>query len=216
MLSDAIPKEKLLPWEQNNSSIQGHDPHIWGDASLWIFVVEYATKKLISQVEAHADKFTPEEIVNLIALFEKNSKRYIKDLQQTHDQIALLMKAIPQEKRLLVSAHDAFNYYSKAYDIPTKALLGISTEAEASGKEIVAFVNWIITHNIQTIFLETSVPNKFLQSVVAGAKSRKHSVHFADAELFSDAMGKEGTFEGTYIGMLLHNANAINRALTKP
>ena len=123
-------------------------------------------------------------------------------------QIARLLGA----RRILVTAHDAFNYLSRAYGIEVLGIQGISTESEAGLKDINRIVDILVTRNVPAVFVETSVSDKNVKALIEGAAARGHRVTIG-GEIFSDAMGKSGTYESTYIGMIDHNVTTISRAL---
>jgi manganese/zinc/iron transport system substrate-binding protein len=111
-----------------------------------------------------------------------------------------------------VTAHDAFGYFGKAYDIEVKGLQGISTATEASLQDVQRIVQLLAARKVKAVFVESSVPRRTIEAVVAGSRSKGHEVRVG-GELFSDAMGKSGTPEGTYIGMVRHNVDTIVKAL---
>jgi manganese/zinc/iron transport system substrate-binding protein len=179
----------------------GHyDPHVWFDVSLWMLAVERVADGLAEVEPAHA------------AEFHANAKRYNAELKTLHEWCKTEIATIPEKSRILVTAHDAFGYFGQAYGIEVKAIQGISTESEASLKEINELVTLIATRNVKAVFVESSVPRKNIEALVEGCKARGHAVNIG-GELFSDAMGQAGTLEGTYIGMVRHNVNTIVKAL---
>jgi len=121
---------------------------------------------------------------------------------------------IPQERRVLVTAHDAFNYYGRAYGLQVEAVQGISTESEASAADIQALVDIIISRRVPAIFVESTISPRTIEAVQAAVRARGQEVRIG-GELFSDAMGAAGTPEGTYIGMMRHNIDTIVAALTQ-
>lgn len=173
-----------------------NDPHVWFDISLWKEVVDGIGDTLVEEYPEHKD------------LFEKNEEDYLAQL----DELAAFAKErvaeIPEEQRILVTAHDAFNYFGDSLGFEVSGLQGLSTEAEYGVKDIENMVNYLVDHNIKAIFVESSVSDKAMQAVIEGAKEKGHDV-IIGGELFSDAMGAEGTKEGTYIGMYEHNINTI-------
>ena len=113
---------------------------------------------------------------------------------------------------MLVTAHDAFRYFSRAYDIEVKGIQGISTESEAGLKDINSLVDFLVARKISAVFVESSVSQKNIMALIEGAASRNHKL-VVGGELFSDAMGAEGTPNGTYLGMISHNAETIAHGL---
>lgn len=175
------------------------DPHMWMDVSLWRKVAQFiyvTLKQHLPQAESLDDNF----------------KRYDEKLMALHEKITAQILSIPRQKRILVTAHDAFSYFGRAYDIRVIALQGINTEDEFGINDMIRLQNVIIKNKVKSIFLESSVPAKFMKSLRKGLLQKNTQVSIG-GELFSDAMGKSGTIEGTYIGMLSHNANIITQNL---
>ncbi len=180
---------------------EGHfDPHIWFDVSLWSEAVQVVADALA--------EFDPTRAAD----YRKNAEAYRAELAQLHDECKRELAMIPKERRVLVTAHDAFRYFGRAYDIEVKAIQGISTETEAAVKEINELVDLIVERKIKAVFVESSVSPRNVQALVEGCKNRGHDV-VVGGELFSDAMGKDGTPEGTYPGMVRHNVKTIVNAL---
>lgn len=179
---------------------EGKDPHIWFDVSLWKQAVAYISKQLQAADSANAP------------YYQANTERYLQQLDRLHQDTQEAMQQIPKSHRVLISAHDAFSYLGRAYDIEVKALQGISTVEECGLRDITNLVNFIIENNVKAIFPETSVPDKLLRAVVEGCKQRGHQVTLG-GPLYSDALGQEGTPAGTYIGMVEVNINIIVKAL---
>lgn len=180
---------------------KGHpDPHIWFDVSMWTTAVERIADVLIELLPADSQ------------LFRQNAQTYVDSLIVLHDWVDLQVQTIPAERRLLVTAHDAFGYFGRAYDIEVKGLQGISTVAEAGLLDVTRMIDLLVLRKIKAVFVESSVPPKAIEAVVDGCRSRGHEVVIG-GELFSDAMGTAGTYEGTYLGMVRHNVNTIVNSL---
>ncbi len=113
---------------------------------------------------------------------------------------------------MLITSHDAFNYFGRAYGLDVQGVQGISTESEAGLQRVNELVDLIVDRKIKAVFVESSVPRKSIEAIIRGAQSRGHQVVIG-GELFSDAMGPEGTYEGTYVGMIDHNITTVVRAL---
>ena len=177
-----------------------NDPHIWFDVSLW--------RQTVPVVEQVLSEYDPENA----AAYALSATSYISKLTELHDWTATELSAIPAENRILITSHDAFGYFGSAYDLEVDALQGISTVSEFGLKDISDLVSKIVEHNIPAIFVESSVSSKSLEAVVEGCKDRGHEVKIGGT-LFSDAMGEDGTLEGTYLGMVWHNVNVIQKAL---
>ena len=196
-VTEALEEKFLL----EPAAMQGHfDPHVWMDPSAWARCVA---------VVAHAlAEFDPP---NRTA-YEANAAAYAKQLAALHAYAGKAIASIPEKSRVLITAHDAFNYFGRAYGIEVRGIQGISTESEAGLEDINRLVDLLVTRSIQAVFVETSVADKNVRALVEGAKARGHAVRIGGS-LYSDAMGAPGTYEGTYIGMIDHNVTIITRAL---
>lgn len=177
-----------------------HDPHVWMDVSAWRSAVDAAAKALSAYDSQHAD------------LYRANAARYQAELDRLHAYVQEVVASIPERQRVLVTAHDAFHYFGRAYGIEVKAIQGVSTESEAGLDDINKLVQYIVERDVRAVFVETSVADKNVRALIEGARARGRDVKIG-ASLFSDAMGPAGTYEGTYIGMLDHNATRIAQAL---
>lgn len=196
-VSEAIDESYL----REPPEFAGHyDPHVWMDVAAWSECVDFIAKTL--------GKFDP---LNA-ALYRKNADDYRAQLALLDGYVRCVIATIPVEQRVLITAHDAFGYFSRAYEIPVNAVQGISTESEAGVNDINTLVDFIVDKKIKAIFVESSVSDKNLRAVVEGAHEKGWSIQIG-GELFSDAMGAPGTYEGTYVGMIDHNATTIARAL---
>jgi manganese/zinc/iron transport system substrate-binding protein len=179
----------------------GHwDPHVWMDAALWSRAVEFVAGTLAQLDPPHA------------ADYHARGEAYRAELTKLDDYCRQVIHSIPQEQRVLVTAHDAFGYFSKAYDIEVRSVQGISTESEPSLDDITRLVDFLVERHIGAIFVESSVNQKNIQALIEGAADQQWTVKIG-GKLYSDAMGPPGTYEGTYLGMIDHNATTIARAL---
>ncbi len=177
-----------------------YDPHVWMDVAGWIRAVQVVAKSL--------GEFDPQNK----AFYQTNAKGYLEQLHKLDTYAKQVIGSIPQKQRVLVTAHDAFNYMGRAYDLNVRGIQGLSTESEAGLQDIEKLVSFLVDNKIPAVFVETSVADKNVRALVEGAKARGHHVRIG-GELFSDAMGEAGTYEGTYIGMIDHNVTLIARAL---
>jgi manganese/zinc/iron transport system substrate-binding protein len=190
--------QKLL---REPPEFHGHyDPHIWFDVSLWMKGAERVRDALVEKDAAHAEDY------------KKNAEVVLKDMAALHEWCKTELAAIPAERRVLVTAHDAFGYFGRAYNIEVRGIQGISTDDQASVGSINGLVEYIVSKKVKAVFVESSVPRKNIEALVEGCKSRGHTIAIG-GELFSDAMGEAGTPEGTYVGMVKHNVNTIVKAL---
>lgn len=196
-LTEAIPKDLLHASEDYPGR---YDPHVWMDPKLWRYVVIATRDTLIdSDPEGRST-------------FEANAAVYLAQLDaldaQSRDQLA----AVAKEARVLVTAHDAFGYFGRAYGFKVLGIQGISTESEASLNQIERLVKVLVERRIKAIFVESSVADRNVRALVEGAAARGRTVRIG-GELYSDAMGAPGSREGTYLGMLEHNVATIATAL---
>ena len=176
------------------------DPHVWMDPALWRHVVV-----------AVRDAFTaarPDDA----AIFAANADRHLAELDRLATFADTSLSSIPAEARVLLTAHDAFGYFGRAQNFEVMGIQGISTESEAGLNRIGALVDLLVTRGIGAVFVESSVSDRNIRALIEGAAARGHAVRIG-GELFSDAMGPDGTYEGTYIGMMDHNITTIAAAL---
>lgn len=181
----------------------GHfDPHLWMDVSLWKKCAEMVARTLGSERvdPSNADAYL------------QNYQRYAEQLDALDAYSRKTVASIPESGRVLVTAHDAFNYFGRAYDLEVLGIQGISTESEAGIADINRLVDLIVNRKVKAVFVETSVSEKNVRALIEGGNARGHDVRIG-GRLFSDAMGAPGTYEGTYIGMIDHNVTTIVRAL---
>jgi manganese/zinc/iron transport system substrate-binding protein len=180
---------------------EGHfDPHVWMDVTLWSQCTELVARALAESDSDHAKDYA------------LRTTSYKTRLSALNDYVRKSIASIPEQQRVLVTAHDAFGYFARAYGMEVKSVQGISTESEAGVADVNALVDFLVERKIGAIFVESSVSDKSLRAVIEGAEKRGWRVQVG-GELFSDAMGAAGTYEGTYIGMIDHNATTIARAL---
>ena len=190
-----IQEEKLL------EVADGYfDPHVWFDVSLWSEAAEYVGNALAEFDAANAGEY------------RERTREYRQRLAELHDEVKTRIAAIPGDRRVLVTAHDAFHYFGRAYEMEVVAIQGVSTESEASVRKINELVDLVVTRKIPAVFVESSVSERSMQALIDGCAARGHEVR-QGGELFSDAMGAPGTPEGTYEGMVRHNVQTIVEAL---
>ncbi|MCX7394673.1 MAG: zinc ABC transporter substrate-binding protein [Planctomycetales bacterium] len=176
------------------------DPHVWMEVAKWSECVQHVAESLAGLDPA------------LALEYHRNAARYLLELNRLEEYTKASIASIPEKHRVLVTAHDAFGYFSQAYGIPVMSVQGISTVAEAGVLDVNRLVDFLVARKLPAIFVESSVNAKNIQAVIEGVASRGVTVRIG-GELFSDAMGREGTYEGTYLGMIDHNATTITRAL---
>jgi len=176
------------------------DPHVWFDVTLWMKAAEQVRDTLI------------EMDPDYVELYQANAESYLAELSELHDYVKAQAEKVPGEQRVLITAHDAFNYFGRAYDFEVRGLQGISTATEAGTADVQSLAEFIAENKIPAIFVESSVPPRTIEAVQAAVRSRGFEVEIG-GELFSDAMGDPGTSEGTYTGMVRHNIDTIVSSL---
>jgi manganese/zinc/iron transport system substrate-binding protein len=196
-VTDAVDRSLLLTPPEFEGQ---YDPHLWFDVTLWMKAVETVRDAL--------SEFDPDSTL----AYWSNAQRYFAKLAELHEYVKTQAERVPSEQRVLVTAHDAFNYFGKAYGFEVRGLQGISTATEAGIADVQDLATFIAERRIPAIFVESSVSTRSLKAVKAAVKSKGFDVEIG-GELFSDAMGNEGTPEGTYIGMVRHNIDTIVNAL---
>jgi len=196
-VGDALPEERLLDWDDSAP----FDPHIWNDPDLWSLGIAVMRDTLVEVDPANAN------------LYKQNTQSYLTKVAKTHAYIQAEIGQVPEPQRVLITAHDAFGYFARTYGFEVRGLQGISTESEASTADVQALADFIVSRKIPAVFIESSVPPRNIEAVQAAVRAKGFEVVIG-GELFSDALGDPGTAEGTYIGMLRHNADTVVKALS--
>ncbi len=194
---------EALPVDQRLSSADypdRYDPHIWMAPELWRQAV-IATRDALIELDPDG-----------AATYEQNAAAYVTEIDALADYAKSRLASVPEDKRVLVTAHDAFGYFGRAYGFEVVGIQGLSTESEAGLQRVDEIVSLIVDRNIESIFVETSVSERNMRALIEGAAARGHKV-VVGGQLFSDAMGTAGTYRGTYIGMIDSNATTITNAL---
>jgi manganese/zinc/iron transport system substrate-binding protein len=168
--------------------------------ALWMKVVETIRDTFIEVDPGNAD------------LYRANAQEYLGKLEELEAYVQEQTARVPEQKRVLITAHDAFNYFGQAYDFEVRGLQGISTATEAGTGDVQDLAGFIAENKIPAIFVESSVPVRNIEAVQAAVQAKGFQVNIG-GELFSDAMGDWGTEEGTYLGMVRHNVDTIVSAL---
>ena len=180
---------------------EGHwDPHVWNDVAAWSKAVETVAEAFCEQDPDNSEAY------------KANAKTYQKELAELNAYAKKVLSSVPKDKRVLVTAHDAFNYFGRAYDVEVLGVQGLSTESEAGIDDVNTLVDVLVDRNVDAIFIESSVSDRNIKALIEGAKAKGHTVRIGGT-LFSDAMGANGTYEGTYIGMIDHNVTIIAKSL---
>ncbi len=196
-VADALDTERLIA----HPTYEGRmDPHVWMDPTIWAGVLGHVRAALIE-----ADPEGSEA-------FEKNAAAYRTKIESLDAYSETILSSVSPERRVLVTAHDAFGYFGTRHDFEVLGIQGISTESEAGLNRIAELVDVLVERKISAVFVETSVSDRNIRALIEGAAAQGHKVEIGGA-LFSDAMGHEGTYEGTYLGMIDHNVTTIAAAL---
>ncbi len=196
-LAEVLDKNGLIGSEYFASN---YDPHVWFNIQ---YFKQFAEK--VTQVLAEADAENAE-------FFQKNKQAYLMKLDALEAENKTTIETLPKEKRILVTAHDAFNYFGEAYDFEVVGLQGLSTVTEAGVQDVQRLSDFIIEKQVKAIFVESSVPRRTIEALQASVVSKGANVTIGGS-LFSDALGNPGTDEGTYIGMFRYNVNTIVNSL---
>lgn len=196
-VTELLPADTLL----EPDGAEGHpDPHVWMDVAAWSGCVDVVANAL-GEIDPAGD-----------TEYQANAAAHRAELAELDAYVRRVVASIPADRRVLITSHDAFNYFGRAYDIEVQGVQGISTESEAGLQRINELVTLLDEREVPAVFFESSVSPKNVRALIDGAASRGHELQIG-GELFSDAMGATGTYEGTYVGMLDHNATLVARAL---
>lgn len=194
-VAERIPPDLLLLDEDGNT-----DPHLWMDVTLW--------SRAAREIHALLAEWNPDARETL----DRNLATLLADLEALEAEVQSTLAAIPEDRRILITAHDAFGYLGRRYNFTVKGIQGFSTESEAGLRHINELVQLIVDRQIPAVFTESTIADKNVRALIEGAASQGHTVRIG-GELFSDAMGAPGTPEGTYAGMIRHNARTLAAAL---
>ena len=192
-VTGSIPERRLL----SPAAFAGqNDPHVWFDVRLWMLAVEQVRDTLARLDPSSAD------------LYRRNAAAYLEQLEKLDAYVRTQAARVPEERRVIITAHDAFNYFGRAYGFEVRGLQGISTAAEAGAGDVQGLAEFIAERRLPAIFVESSVSPRTIQAVREAVRARGWDVEIGGS-LFSDAMGDPGTPEGTYVGMVRHNVDTI-------
>lgn len=197
VLENAIDEKLLLQDEESNSE---YDPHIWFDVNLWKECAIYVSNELSKIDIKNADTYV------------KNLSKYMLELEELDDYINSKVEELPENKRVLITAHDAFNYFGTRYGFKVIGLQGINTQTEVSTKDISDLASFIVENKINTIFVETSVSSKNIQALQEAVKAQGFAVDIG-AALYSDSLGDKTTGQDTYVNMVKYNIDSIVEGL---
>jgi len=199
-VTDRMPRSRLLDAPSGAPQDEEYDPHVWFDVSLWKYAVDEVEAGLIEVDPAGA------------STYRANARRYRRKLDALDREVARRLRSIPAGRRVLVTSHDAFRYLGRRYGIDVAAIQGLSTAAEATTADIERVAGTIADRGVKAVFVESSVPPQTIDAVLASARKRGQDA-IIGGELFSDAAGREGTPEGTYVGMLRSNVKHLVEGL---
>lgn len=199
-VTDRMPRSRLLDAPSGAPQDEEYDPHVWFDVSLWKYAVDEVEAGLIEVDPAGA------------STYRANARRYRRKLDALDREVARRLRSIPAGRRVLVTSHDAFRYLGRRYGIDVAAIQGLSTAAEATTADIERVAGTIADRGVKAVFVESSVPPQTIDAVLASARKRGQDA-IIGGELFSDAAGREGTPEGTYVGMLRSNVEHLVEGL---
>jgi manganese/zinc/iron transport system substrate-binding protein len=196
-VTQGIDTTKLI----SPAEFQGnYDPHVWFNVTFWMQAVEAVRDALI--------EFDP----GSESVYTANAEAYLAELEELHAYVQEQAQRLAESQRVIITAHDAFNYFGLEYGFEVRGLQGISTESEASTADVRGLVDFIVERQVKAVFIESSVPVRNVEAVQAAVQARGFDLEIG-GELFSDAMGDPGTVEGTYVGMVRHNVDTIVEAL---
>lgn len=196
-VAEALPKDRLRAHEEYENRF---DPHVWMDPMLWSGVISEVARALTAARPDAAD------------VFAAGAAAHRADAARLDAYARDVLASVPEAARVLLSAHDAFGYFGQAYGFEVIGIQGISTESEAGLSRIGALVDLLVSRRIGAVFVESSVSDRNVRALIEGAAARSHEVRIG-GELYSDAMGVPGTYEGTWVGMIDHNITTIATAL---
>lgn len=196
-VTSGLRKEKLLEDAENPGNF---DPHIWFDLQLWGEAFQGVSTFLMATFPTRANEI------------EANHGFFQKSMEALDHTNKSVLAQIPEEKRILVTAHDAFRYFGRAYNVRVESLQGISTASEYGLRDITRIVNLITEKKIPVVFIESSISPRSLQAVVEGCQKNGHQVQIGGS-LYSDALGEKNAAAATFKGTVLHNLNTIASGL---
>lgn len=197
-VGEAVPVQDRLRIE--GAPRGEYDPHIWFDTDLWAHAARAVADAYAGLDPAHA------------AGYDRRLRTFLAELERVDQDVAALLAGIPDRSRVLVTSHDAFSYFARAYGFRVAPIQGKSTAGEATTEDIRRVAATVAGADLNAVFLESSVPPQTIQAVLAAAEQAGHPTRVG-GELFGDALGQPGTPEGSYAGALRHNAQVIVEGL---
>lgn len=198
-VSEEIPQDLLL---RSGPEAHSVDPHIWFDVSLWSLALTHGAEEII--------KWQPEWKIAI----NKNTESYLSQLALLHQDNLTKVAQLRQANQALITAHDAFSYFGRAYDLEVLGLQGLSTLSEPGLRDLTGLVSFIVERNIHAVFAEQTISPKAIEAVVAGCANQNHEIKLA-GPLYTDSLGAKDSEAGTYIGMVKTNVQVIFESLTQ-
>lgn len=196
-LSDGLEKEDII---KSADFRDANDPHIWFDTKVWMKGLRYVTEEL-SKIDTSAGDY-----------YQINYNLYQQEINELDEWVKNEFSQLETERPILITSHDAFSYFGRRYGVEVKGIQGISTLSEVGLKEIADMVDFVIDHQVKSIFIETTTSDKTAKSIVDGCKARNYQLDIR-GPLFSDALGEPDEAAGTYIGMIRENVKRIVEGL---
>ncbi len=197
-VADRLPKNLLIAWEGKGVGMK--DPHVWNDPELWAMCVEYIAEEIIERDPDNAD------------YYEERAAKYVDQVRAMREYVIELFVDIPSDRKILVTSHDAFEYYAKAFGFENKSLLGKAAETEAGVKGVRDLAKFILDRGVKTIYPETTVNDKPIKALQEAVEGLGGTVEISEKELLSDALAAEPPGD-TWIGMIEYNSRAIFEGL---
>jgi manganese/zinc/iron transport system substrate-binding protein len=197
LAEDALADSVLISSSEYASS---YDPHVWFDVALWGRVTQHVGDVLAARDTAHADAY------------RTSADAYTQRLNSLDRYVTAQAQRVPEDRRVLITSHDAFRYLGRAYDVEVRGLQGISTVSEAGTKDVQALADFVAERRIPALFVESSVSPRGIEAVQKAVRARDFEVKLGGT-LYGDALGNRGTPQGTYVGAIRHNIDAIVEGL---
>ena len=197
LAEESIPEDSLLESAQFTGN---YDPHVWFDVALWKKVARRTAEVLGEQLPQHA------------TAFQENLDAYLTEVDELDAYVQQTVAQLPSRQRVLVTSHDAFGYFGRAYGFDVRGLQGIRTAAEAGTADVQQLADFVAERRIPALFVESSVSPRGIEAVRQAVRSRGFDVTIGGT-LYGDALGDEGTPAGTYLGMIRHNVDTIVESL---
>ncbi len=198
-LGEAIPKDSLIN-NSDKSVILDYDPHVWNNPLLWINAIDRLVEILVEKDSVNAD------------FYKKNSELYIKSITEAYNYAKDKYSQLPKNQRVLVTEHDAYQYFAQIYDFQVKSVLGMNTDSEAGIKVIQELSNFVVANKIKAAFIETIINHKGIQALQNSVRSKNWELKITEQPLYSDALGQTAPTD-TYVGTIIYNADVIYEAL---